>query len=54
MVKIASVFSRLETMEYLSVERQGFTDESRNRNFHALWLYALKVTSHITEDRASE
>ena len=27
MVKIASVFSRLETMEYLSVERQGFTDK---------------------------
>ena len=27
MVKTASVFSRLETMEYLSVKRQGFTDK---------------------------
>ena len=71
MVKTASVFSRLETMEYLSVKRHdstdkllkinnlsgrrwGFTDESLNRDFHALWFYALKVTSHVTEDRASE
>ena len=27
MVKNASVFSRLETMEYLSVKRQDFTDK---------------------------
>ena len=54
MVKTASVFSRLETMEYLSGKRQGLTDESRNRDFHALWFYALKVTSHVTEDRARE
>ena len=27
MVKNASVFSRLETMEYLSGKRQGFTDK---------------------------
>lgn len=27
MVKTASVFSRLETMEYLSVKRLGFTDK---------------------------
>lgn len=27
MVKTASVFSRLETMEYLSVKRQDFTDK---------------------------
>ena len=34
--------------------RRGFTDESRNRDFHTFWLYALKMTSHVTEDRASE
>ena len=62
MVKTASVFSRLETMEYLSGKRRdstdkllkinilsgrrrGFTDESRYRDFHTLWFYALKVTS---------
>lgn len=37
-----------------SVKRRGFTDESRDRDFHALWFYTLKVTSHVTEDHARE
>lgn len=37
-----------------SVKRRGFTDESRYRDFHTFRFYALKVTSHVTEDRARE
>ena len=53
-VKRRDSTDKLLKISNLSGRRRGFTDESRNRDFHALWFHALKVTSHVTEDRARE
>ena len=53
-VKRQGFTDKLFKINNLSGRRRGFPDESRNRDIHALWFYALKVTSHVTEDRASE
>lgn len=47
MVKTASVFSRLETMEYLSGKRQGFTDKLLQINNLSVKRLGFPDTCHL-------